>query len=50
MDYNKGLCPNTEQLHYHEMTINEHIRLPNTQEDIDDIYRAIKKIIQAYHE
>jgi perosamine synthetase len=46
MDYAKGLCPTTERLHYHEMTINEHIRLPNTQEDIDDIYRAIKKIIQ----
>jgi dTDP-4-amino-4,6-dideoxygalactose transaminase len=44
MNYNKGICPNAEQLHFHEMIINEHIRHPHTAEDIEDIIKAIKKV------
>jgi len=45
MDYNEGLCPNAEQLYFHEMIINEHIRLPQNSEDIIDIIRAIDKMV-----
>jgi len=46
MNYKLGICPNAERLHFEEMIINEHIRLPNTKEDIDDIINAIKKTIK----
>ena len=45
MEYHKGLCPNTEKLHFREMIINEHIRLPQKSEDIIDIIRAIDKMV-----
>jgi len=44
MNYQQGICPNTEQLYFHEMVINEHVRLPQTSVDIDDIFLTIKKI------
>jgi dTDP-4-amino-4,6-dideoxygalactose transaminase len=45
MQYNFGICPNAEKLHYKQMIINEHIRPPNTKYDIDDILIAFKKVI-----
>jgi len=45
MEYNIGICPNAEKLHFDQMIINEHIRLPNTKEDINDILNAIKKVV-----
>ena len=45
MEYDLGTCPNAERLYFEEMIINEHIRLPNTKEDIDDIINAIKKVV-----
>jgi len=45
MEFDLGTCPNAERLHFEEMIINEHIRLPNTKEDIDDIINAIKKVV-----
>lgn len=47
MNFSKGLCPNTERLHYSEMIINEHIRLPNSIDDINDIFLAIKKLTKS---
>lgn len=44
MEYDAGTCPNAEKLHFKEMIINEHIRLPHTIEDIEDIIKAIKKV------
>lgn len=44
MNYNKGLCPNAEKLHFDQMIINEHIRHPHKKEDIDDIINAIRKL------
>lgn len=44
MEYDEGTCPNAEKLHFKEMIINEHIRLPHTIEDIEDIIKAIKKV------
>lgn len=43
-DYSKGLCPNAETLHYKEMMINEHVRPPQEESDIDDIVRATRKV------
>ena len=44
MDYSIGLCPNAEKLHFEQMMINEHIRLPHTHDDINDILLAVEKI------
>jgi len=44
MEYDAGTCPNAEKLHFKEMIINEHIRLPHTIGDIEDIIKAIKKV------
>ena len=45
MDYSIGLCPNAEKLHFEQMLINEHIRLPHSKEDINDIIKAVNKIV-----
>ena len=45
MEYNKGICPNAEKLHFKEMIINEHIRLPHNKEDINDIIQSIDKVV-----
>ncbi len=47
MNYENGICPNTETLHYHEMIVNEHIRHPHNKQDIDDIIKSIEKLIHA---
>ena len=44
-NYNVGICPNTERLHYKEMIINEHVRYPHSIEDINDLIRCIKKVV-----
>ena len=44
-EYHKGLCPNAEKLHFEQMIINEHIRLPHNKKDIDDIVKAIQKLL-----
>ena len=43
-NYVKGLCEICEQLHFSEMIVNEHIRLPNTEEDIDDLIEVVQKV------
>lgn len=45
MEYHKGLCPNTEKLHFREMIINEHIRPPHSDLDINDIINAVDKVL-----
>lgn len=44
--YNDGLCPISEKLHFKEIVINEHIRVPQSSEDIEDILESVWKIIQ----
>ena len=44
MEYAKGTCPNAERLNEKEIIIIEHIRMPNTLEDMNDIIRALDKI------
>jgi perosamine synthetase len=44
MDYFEGIAPIAERLYSHEMLINEHVREPQSDEDIDCIINAIKKL------
>ena len=46
-EYQEGLCPNAEKLHFEEMLINEHVRLPNELADIKDIIRIFEKVINS---
>jgi perosamine synthetase len=43
-EYQLGRCPVAEKLHYDEIIINEHIRLPHTQDDINQMIKAIGKL------
>jgi dTDP-4-amino-4,6-dideoxygalactose transaminase len=43
-NYYLGACPNAEKLHFEQMLINEHIRWPHNQQDMDDIVKIFKKI------
>jgi perosamine synthetase len=43
--YGEGTCPNAERLHFKEMVINEHIRLPHEESDVRDIIKCIEKIL-----
>jgi perosamine synthetase len=43
-EYGQGICPVAEQLHYCEVLINEHVRPPQTEDDVDDILKAALKI------
>jgi perosamine synthetase len=46
-DYAMGACPTAERLHFHEMVINEHIRPPQTVDDIGDILTAVDKVMKS---
>lgn len=46
-EYSKGTCPVAERLHFGEMIINEHIRLPHHYSDMDDIAKAIQKVVST---
>ena len=45
--YALGTAPMAERLHFKEMIINEHIRLPHGDTDIDDILAATDKVVQG---
>jgi len=44
-EYSAGTCPVAEKLHFEELIINEHIRLPQSIGDFDDIISAIVKVV-----
>lgn len=46
VDYRKGVCPNAEKMHFSEIIINEHIRLPHMMSDIDDLLEIINKVVR----
>ena len=46
-EYKDGLCPVAEDLHFNKIVISEHIRLPHTKKDIDDIILAVKKVVNS---
>ena len=45
-NYYKGSCPNVEKLHYEQMIVNSHVRLPHTKDDMDDILKAVEKVLK----
>ena len=45
VDYSKGLCPVTEDLHVNTLLITDICKYPNTPEDIDGFGRAIEKVL-----
>ena len=44
INYEKGICPNAEMLYFEQMIINEHVRPPNTMEDMNDMLKAFRKV------
>jgi perosamine synthetase len=47
--YELGECPVAEKLHFDEMLVDEHIRPPHTQADVDDIGIVFDKIAGRLH-
>lgn len=43
--YAHGLCPVAEDLHFNRMLVSEMVRSPLEQSDIDDIVRAVEKVM-----
>ncbi|MCX6723041.1 MAG: DegT/DnrJ/EryC1/StrS family aminotransferase [Candidatus Staskawiczbacteria bacterium] len=43
-NYDKGLCPVAEKLHFQELFTHEYMRPPATKEDLDDFVKAFKKV------
>jgi dTDP-4-amino-4,6-dideoxygalactose transaminase len=50
VNYNKGICPNAEKLHYEELITHEYIRPGMTKEDLMDVINAIDKVCKNIHE
>jgi perosamine synthetase len=50
VNYNKGICPNAEKLHYEELITHEYIRPGMTKEDMMDVIIAIEKVCKNIHE
>lgn len=46
-NYQAGACPAAERLHVEQMLVNEHVRPPQTLDDVMDIARAIDKVAAA---
>ncbi len=45
-NYYKGACPNAERLHFDEIILNEHVRLPHSLKDMGDIVRSVQKVLR----
>ena len=45
-NYFSGACPNAEKLYFEQMMINEHVRFPHSKKDMDDIVKAVKKVLR----
>jgi dTDP-4-amino-4,6-dideoxygalactose transaminase len=43
-NYYPGACPNAEKLHFEQMLINEHVRLPHLRSDMEDIVKVFEKV------
>jgi len=43
-DYKKGLCPVVERMHFEELLTADICRIPFTENDIEDFFRAVDKI------
>lgn len=47
-DYAPGSCPIAERMSTNETVINERVRPPHDTDDIDDMIRAVEKVVRAY--
>lgn len=47
LNYEYGICPIAEQLHFKEMVLSEHIRLPHSSSDIAQIIEAVIKVCKT---
>ncbi len=45
VSYEPGICPTAESLHYRWLATTEMVRSPLTREDMDDIVRAVEKVV-----
>ncbi len=44
-NYERGVCPVAERLHFSQLVVNEYVRPPHSLADVDDIVRAIRRVI-----
>jgi len=50
VNYDKGLCPICENMHYETLVSHEYMRPPMTKNDLDDFINAIKKVSENLEE
>ena len=48
--YEEGLCPKVESLHFRELLVLAVVRPPAQTKDMDDILRAIRKVLESKEE
>ncbi|NQT90391.1 MAG: DegT/DnrJ/EryC1/StrS family aminotransferase [Candidatus Omnitrophica bacterium] len=46
VNYDKGICPVTEMMHEKELMVTGVCKYPHTRDDIDDVVKAFKKVIE----
>lgn len=46
INYQNGLCPNVEDLHYNELFSHDFTRSPLTIDDVNDVINAYVKVAQ----
>jgi perosamine synthetase len=44
IDYSKGICPVTEQMHFNELITHEYMRPGMSRQDMEDVVRAFEKV------
>jgi perosamine synthetase len=49
-NYNKGICPITEEMHFNILITHEYMRPGMTEGDMDDVVNAFDKVISNIHE
>jgi len=45
VSYSKGLCPETEKMHFDELLTTDICKYPNTKKEVDEFLEAVEKII-----
>ena len=45
VNYDKGICPNTERMYYEELILTDICKYPNTKEEVDQLIQAVDKIV-----
>ena len=50
VDYSKGICPVTEQMHFNELITHEYMRPGMSRSDMEDVVRAFEKVADNIQE